>query len=251
VAIGNTAVVARVEKQVSTTNELKTFLSRYFYLCMSLVMAGLVVWGFSRTVEASLFHANPPRPLLLWMHGTAFSTWVVFFTLQSALVRTRRVSVHRFLGWFGAGLATVMVVLGLTTAIVMTRFDTTVLHQQGIDAFLSIPFCDMIIFGACIGMAIYWRKLPEYHRRLIFIASCGLMDAAIGRFAFVFNHNLFYPLLDFLIALGMLRDWTVDGRVHKVYLYALPPIMVLQSLAVYAWRVNPPGWQAITHAILR
>jgi hypothetical protein len=77
VAIGNTAVVTRIHEQTSTTNQLKTFLSRYFYLCMSLVMAGLVVWGFSRTVDASLFHASPPRPLLLWMHGAAFSTWVV------------------------------------------------------------------------------------------------------------------------------------------------------------------------------
>jgi hypothetical protein len=76
------------------------------------------------------------------------------------------------------------------------------------------------------------------------------MDAALGRFDFLFNHSLFYPGLDLLIALGMMRDWVVDGRVHKVYLYALPPIVVLQGLAVYVWRVNPGGWQAITHAIL-
>jgi hypothetical protein len=77
------------------------------------------------------------------------------------------------------------------------------------------------------------------------------MDAAIGRFAFWFDHSLFYPALDFLVVLGMVRDWVVDGRVHKVYLYALPPMIVVQSLAVYAWRVNPVWWQAITHAILR
>jgi hypothetical protein len=108
----------------------------------------------------------------------------------------------------------------------------------------------MIVFGVCIGLAIYWRKRPEYHRRLIFIASCHLMDAAVGRFEFVFNHNLFYPILDLLMVLGMVRDRVVDGRVHKVYLYALPPMIVVQSLAVYAWRVNPVWWQRITHAIL-
>jgi hypothetical protein len=217
---------------------------------MSLAMAGLVVWGFSRTVEASLFHANPPRPLLLWMHGAAFATWVVFFILQSALVRVRKVSVHRFLGWFGAALATAMVVLGVTVAVVMTRFDLSVLHQKGIESFLSIPFVDMIVFGTCIALGIYWRTNPEYHRRLIFIASCMLMDAAIGRFDFWFNHSIFYVGLDLLIALGMLRDWIVDGRVHKVYLYALAPMILLQSLAVYAWRINPPWWQVITNAIL-
>ena len=217
---------------------------------MSLVMAALVVWGFSRTVGNNLFHANPPRPVLLWMHGAAFSTWVIFFIAQSALVRVRKVSVHRFLGWFGAGLATVMVVLGFTAAIVMTRFDTAVLHQKDIDSFLSIPFEDMIVFGSCIALAIYWRKRPEYHRRLLFIATCGLMDAALGRFDFWFNHSIFYAGLDLLIVLGMMRDRVVDGHVHKVYLYALPPIIVLQTLGVYLWRVNPAWWQGMTHAIL-
>jgi hypothetical protein len=250
VASANAAVTARIEKGVSTTKQLKTFLSRYFYLCMSLLMAGLVVWGFSHTVETNLFHANPPRPLLLWIHGAAFSTWIVFFILQSALVRVRKVKWHRFLGWFGAGLATVMVLLGCTIAVIMNRFDSGVLHEQGVQPFLSIPFEDMIIFGTCVGLAIYWRKKPEYHRRLVFIATCQLMDAAIARFDFWYNHSIFYVGLDLLIVAGMMRDWVVDGRVHKVYLYALPPIIILQNLAIYVWKANPAWWQATTHAIL-
>jgi len=141
-------------------------------------------------------------------------------------------------------------VLGIAVAVVMTRFDTVVLKQKGVDAFLSVPFTDMIVFGSCIAMAIYWRKKPEYHRRLIFIASCHLMDAAVGRFDFIFNHSLFHPILDCLIVLGMARDWVVDKRVHKVYLYALPSLIVVQSFAIYAWRINPKWWQAITQAIM-
>jgi hypothetical protein len=120
----------------------------------------------------------------------------------------------------------------------MNRFDAGVLHQKGVEAFLSIPFEDIIAFGTCMALAIYWRKKPEYHRRLVFIATCALMDAAIGRFDFCFDHNLFYPALDLLIVLGMVRDWVVDGRVHKVYLYALPSFIVLQSIAVCAYRAN-------------
>lgn len=249
-AIGNVGLGARVEKEARTTEPLKTFLSRYFYLCMALVMVALVVWGFSNTVGANLFHANPPRPLLLWIHGAAFATWIVFFTLQSALVRVGKVGVHRFLGWFGAGLAVLMVVLGFTIAVVMTRFDAAVLHLKDVDSFLSIPFQDMIVFGTCIALAIYWRTRPEYHRRLVFIATCCLMDAAFGRFDFWYNHSIFYLGLDLLIVLGMVRDWVVDGRVHKVYRYALPLLIVSQSLATYAWRINPRWWQGFTHAIL-
>ncbi len=50
--------------------------------------------------------------------------------------------------------------------------------------------------------------------------------------------------------LGMLRDRLVDGRIHKVYLYTFPAILVVQTFAIYTWRVNPTWWATITHAIL-
>jgi hypothetical protein len=143
-----------------------------------------------------------------------------------------------------------MVVLGITIAIVMTRFDMVQLHQAGVGSFLSIPFYDMIAFGTCLGLAIYWRTKPEFHRRLLFIATCSLMDAPVGRFDFVFNHNLFYLCLDLLMGLGIMRDWIVDRRVNKVYLYALPALIVGQNLAIYLWRVDPAWWRGITHAIV-
>jgi hypothetical protein len=223
---------------------------RYFYFAMSLLLAAIVVTGFKRTVNENLFHPAIPRPFILWIHASAFTAWVIFFIFQSTLVRVRKVSWHRSIGWFGAGLATVMVPLGVATAIVMARFDTVQLHLPGADAFLSIPFYDMIAFGVCIALAIYWRTKPELHRRLIFIATCGLMDAAFGRFAYLFDNNLFFPCLDLLIVLGVARDVLVDRRVHKVYFYALPLLIVGQSLSVYMWRGNPSWWQGITHAIL-
>lgn len=223
---------------------------RYFYFAMSLLLAAIVVLGFKRTINGSLFHPDIPRPFILWIHGAAFAGWVIFFICQSTLVRIHKVSWHRSIGWFGAGLATVMVPLGITTAIIMTRFDTMQLHQSGIDSFLSIPFYDMLAFGVCIALAIYGRTQPELHRRLIFIATCGLMAAPFARFDYLFDHNLIYPSLDLLIVLGVARDLLVDRRVHKVYRYALPLLIVGQSLAVYMWRHNPAWWHGITHAII-
>ena len=244
------AAVPEKKSSTTTVTGRNGIVSRYFYFAMSLVVAAIVVIGFKRTVNDNLFHPAVPRPFILWIHGAAFAGWVIFFICQSTLVRVHKVSWHRSIGWFGAGLATVMVPLGITTAIIMTRFDAVQLHQSGIDSFLSIPFCDMIVFGVCIALAIYWRTKTELHRRLILIATCMLMDAPLGRFDYVFNNNLFYPLLDLLILLGVARDLLVDRRVHKVYLYALPLLIVGQSLAVYMWRHNPSWWQGITHAIL-
>ena len=242
------------EKKLSATTLTgrNGIVQRYFYFAMSLLMAAIVVVGFKRTVNDNLFHPAVPRPFILWIHASAFSGWVIFFICQSTLVRIRKVSWHRSIGWFGAGLATVMVPLGIATAIAMARFDTVRLHQNqsDADAFLSVPFYDMIAFGGCIALAIYWRTKPELHRRLVFIATCGLMDAAVARFDYVFDHNLFFPCLDLLIVLGVGRDLLVDRRVHKVYLYALPLLMMGQTLAVYMWRHNPSWWQGITRVIM-
>src|SRR5579863_1552471 len=245
--VGTTAVA---EKETSTMPRLKGFVNRYFYFSMSLLFATIVVWGFSHTVNESLFHAAPPRPLLLWIHGAVFASWVVFFIAQSTLVRVRKVSRHRFMGWFGAGLATLMVPLGVAIAIVMARFDAVQLHMSDADAFLSIPFYGMIAFAVSIALAIYWRKRPEFHRRLMFVATCGLMDAAFARFDFVYDHHLFFVCVDLLIILGVVRDLVVDGRVHKVYRYALPAVIVGQNFAMYLWRVDPGWWRAVTRPIL-
>jgi hypothetical protein len=240
-------VIARPFKAVTARNGL---LDRYFYFSMSLLIAAIVVWGFSYTIDANLFHPSVPRPFILWAHASAFSAWVVFFIFQSTLVRTHNVKLHKFFGWFGAGLATVMILLGVTTAIVMARFDTYRLHQPGADAFLIVPLYDMVAFGLLIALAVYWRKKTELHRRLIFIATCGLLDAAFGRVDYLFNHGLFFACLDGVILLGVLRDLFVNRRVHKVYLTALPALMVVQAIVTYTWMSSSPWWLRIAHAIL-
>jgi len=222
---------------------------RYFYFAMSLAIAAIVLIGFSRTVNQNLFHPALPRPFLLWVHGAAFSCWAAFYIFQSALVRTHNVKWHRFFGWFGAGLGALMVPLGFTIAVIMGRFDAVQLHQPD-PTFLSIPFYDMVAFGTLVSLAIYWRKKPELHRRLLFIATCSLLDAPFGRFDFVFNNSLFFVCLDLVILLGVARDLVVNRGVHKVYQYALPILIVGQGLTIYLWHGAPAWWVSITHAIL-
>ena len=49
---------------------------------------------------------------------------------------------------------------------------------------------------------------------------------------------------------GVVRDLLVERRVNKLYLYALPVLIVGQSCPVYLWRGDPAWWQGITRAIL-
>ena len=226
------------------------FLRQYFYFCMSLLIAVVAVYGFSHTIGQNLLHASPIPPFILTIHAVVFPGWVLFFILQSALVRSHNVRLHRTLGWFGLALAVVVLVIGYLTATGMDRFALQRLHYAQAPAFLIIQLMDLVCFAVPFALAIYWRRRPEFHRRLMLIASCGLTDAAFGRFPQL--PLAFSPGgVDALILLGILRDLMVDRRVHKVYLYAFPLLIVLQVFCMQTYFHASPWWVRIGTALLR
>lgn len=226
------------------------FLDKYFYFGMSLLIVAVVVYGFSHTVGGNLLHPHEPRPLLLWFHAAVFSSWLIFFTLQSGLVRARKVRLHRTLGWFGAGLGVAIIVFGYAISFVMARYKQTVLHDTDGWRYILIPLLDITCFTVVFSMAIGWRKKPEFHRRLILIASCALTAAAWGRFpSYLLPGPVFYGGVDLLILLGVARDWLVDRRVHPVYRYALPPVIAAQVAVTYIVVANPGWWIRIAQAL--
>ncbi|HEY1253818.1 MAG TPA: hypothetical protein VGF01_03450 [Terracidiphilus sp.] len=228
-----------------------SFLDRYFYFAMSLLSAAAVVAGFSQTVDAGLLHPGIAPPRILWVHGVTFSAWILIFILQSALVRTRNVKWHRTIGWAAATIAAIMVPLGVVTAIRMVHFETYSLHMPHRYAFLAIPFFDISVFGLCMALAIYWRKTPEFHRRLIFFATCGLLVAAFARMdhAYARQHNLSYVGVDLMLALGVCRDLLVNRRIHTVYRIGVPLYYVAQFGVIYLAAIGPEWWVRIGRAI--
>lgn len=227
-------------------------LDQSFYLFMSLLIAAIVVYGFSFTVGRNLFHPAVPRPLILYVHAAVFSGWLVLLFLQSALVRARRVQWHRRLGWFGAALGVAIPVLGTSTAITMGRFNIAKLQSTHAESDLMIPLFDMVAFTTTFALAIYWRKKPEFHRRLVLVATCALSAAAFGRFPqWLLPAQLFYAGVDALILLGVIRDLIVNGRIHPVYLYVLPAFIVGQSVVTYTVFNGLEYWKRIGHTLLQ
>jgi hypothetical protein len=232
----------------------RRLLGRNFYFFMSLLIAAVVFYGFSFTVNRNLVHPTVPRPFILWVHAAFFSGWVLFFILQTGLIRTRKVRWHQRMGYFGAAMGGSMVVLGVTTAIIMTRFDTVQLHQSDAVAFLIVPLFDMLCFATALGLAVYWRKVPEYHRRLMLVATCALTDAAFGRLGpHLLSLGSVWGIVgvDLLIILAMARDLMVTRRVHTVYLYVLPVFVFSQIIVAYTYLHRLPYWIKVAHIILR
>ncbi len=218
---------------------------------MSLLIAATIVYGFSHTVDKNLIHPSPPRPAILYLHAAVFTGWLIFYIFQSLLVRTRNVRLHKQAGWFGVALGVAIPIVGAATSIVMARFNAAQLHSTDAEPFLIVPLFDMVCFTTTFALGIYWRTRPEYHRRLLLIASCALTAAGFGRFpASILPPPFFYAGVDILILLGVVRDLVVNKRIHPIYLYALPAFIASQTFVTYTMTHLSPWWLKIAHALV-
>lgn len=229
---------------------LVAFLNRYFYFSMSLLLAAIVVYVFSQTVNEDLLHASPVPPGILWVHSIVYPGWVLFFIAQSGLVRTRNMRVHRALGWFGVALAVTMVVVGYVTVIDMDRFIRDREHYAPIVPFTIVQLADLPFFAATFAAAILYRRQPEFHRRLMLVTYCSLVGAAFSRFPHM-PIAMTSICAEALVLLGVIRDGIVNHRVHKAYLYTLPVMVVYQNVAIAIYRAAPPWWMHVANWLLR
>jgi hypothetical protein len=157
-----------------------------------------------------------------------FYGWMLLMVVQTALVRSRRIRLHRQLGWFGAADAALIVVFGLWASF----------HQPAPLALEMIGVVSMAGFGTPVVLAILWRRRPAYHRRLLLIGTAVLVNAAFARFpgTYLPNH-FFYVGTDLLIAIGIAHDLLMERKVHVVYRYAMPLLVAAEiAVLVPAWR---------------
>jgi hypothetical protein len=224
-------------------------LDRFYYFILAVIIAAVVVKGFGPTLNERLLHPLTPVPFILYFHAAVFTSWVILFMLQTALIGTRRVKLHRKVGVLGFVLGVTLAITGVATVIVMARFRTQP-HPFGTPS-LAIALNDMAEYSIFFGLAIYWRKKPEFHRRLMFIATCTLTSAAFVRLMPPDSPvEWMYVGVDVLILLGLGRDWIVNKRVHPAYLYGLPAALLGQSLALYLYLSRSPAWLVIAHWLI-
>ncbi len=214
-----------------TTNAPKATATtpRRFYLAMSVMMLALVTYGFSSTIGPGLLHTQRPvrDVILLSIHGVVFYAWMLFVVVQAALVRSRHIRLHRLLGWFGTADAVLVVIMGLWATF----------HQPAPFALGMVGVLSMAGFGIPVALAILWRKLPAYHRRLLLIGTAMLTNAAFARFpgSYLPGH-FFYAGTDLLIAIGVAHDLWKERSVHVVYRYAMPILLVAEiAVLIPAW----------------
>jgi len=229
---------------------------RVFYTSLAAVMALTVLAGFGQTYYFRLLSGTATTlsgggiTPIVHLHGIAFSAWVLLFLVQTLLVASRRVHVHRRLGYASMGLAVTMIVVGLRTAIEAARRGSS---PPGVDSltFLAVPIVDIVLFTGFVSAALLKRRDKEAHKRLMVLAYVSIITAAIARMPGMLPLGpLVFFSVSFLFAVaGMVYDWTSRGRVHRVYVWGGGIIAV--SVPLRLALSETAAWQAFARWVTR
>jgi hypothetical protein len=219
-------------------------------------MALTVFAGFARTFYLRAYFDTPTisgdtvLTPLMQVHGAVFTTWVVLFFVQTALVSSRRVAVHRRLGIAGMLLAAAMVVVGLRIAITAGATGSA---PPGADplAFMVVPLTDMVLFTLFVSTAFVKRRDREAHKRLMLLAYVSIITAAIIRIPGLAR---FGPLLAFglslgFVGLGMAYDRLSRQRIHPVYLWG--GALLLVSIPGRLALSGTNAWHTVAEFLVR
>lgn len=191
-------------------------LERWFFVAAAALAIIIVGVGFAPTYYLRGFgtEALPPNlrvlPFYLHLHGVALTLWFVLYFVQTMLVATGRRDWHRSLGVVG-------VLVGVAV-IVTTSF--ALLQQESVSPVRPplppVPFFlnvgGVLETAVRLACAVYFRRRPEVHKRLMFLTGVPLLGAALSR---VPGATPFVPLLPLALLIALaLRDLVLTRRVH-------------------------------------
>jgi hypothetical protein len=218
---------------------------RFFaWLAGSIVV--LVLVGFARTYYFHSLFGMPDLTMFLHLHGAVMTGWIALFAVQTFLITSNRVPIHRILGVFGAGYAVLVVLMGYTATVLAARREVRT-HSQFVFSVLTVlalELTQMALFASLVAFGVWWRNRSGYHKRLMLLATfCMLPNPIVRLFIWMgFGSNIM--ILGFwtsLVTAVVLTDSIRNRRVHPAFGFGATIIVVFLYLVYFGSRT--PLWQ--------
>ena len=224
---------------VSSASLTYQSVGRWFYASMAVVAMLVSIGSFGPSMIHTGGREGPPTAMMA-AHGVIFFVWLVVFLVQSVLVRTGKLALHRRLGFLSTFLAAAMIVLGYLTTIAMARrgFDLSGDLKIRSDplAGIAFPLLDIFMFAVLFVAAYLYRHRSAVHKRLMLLAVLGALLPAplahlVGHFAFFYDKPLLVPvIIEVFLVPSAIYDRITFGRIHPVSLWIALTIFVLDNL---------------------
>ena len=214
--------------------------ARTFYLAFSGMAVAAVLIGFSTTYFIPGPRGTLNIPWMVHLHGWTAMAWVVFLVAQVMLVRSGRSRLHRQAGKAAVPLGIGVWASGIAVGVWVVDRD---LPDQGDFAYESLAgtIISLSMFLALVVAALLLKRRPDWHKRLMLLATIVVLWPAFFRFRhlmpFVPRPELLLGLLlaDLPILIAAVRDRVRWGRVHPVWAYVGSAVFVEQLAEVLAF----------------
>ena len=225
--------------------------SRWFYVGMTVLVILINVVAFGPSIVDPSARTVPlPLGAIDLAHSVVSVTWLLVFLSQVTLVATGRSALHRQLGVAGVVLSIAFIVLSWFVLVEGARrgFDLSgdlVPRGTSVEpgAFLA-PASGLVPLGAFVGAAVWYRRRPALHKRLMIMALLTSMGAPVAHLlghwpAFAPYTLIGSPVIAFFPAI---HDRVWEGRIHPLSLWGglvvafYFPVFVFTVGATAAWR---------------
>jgi len=221
--------------------------------CLMLINTILVERTIEREGLWERLSAEDLRALtpLFHVHGLVFTCWIVLYAAQTVLIARHRIGLHRRLGVAGAGLAVLLVLVGLATTVQVVR--NVVAGGPGLSLpLLPIPLGTMGVFAMLATAGILYRRRPETHRRLMLVATSSLLVAAISRLPLAIiqaSPVAWFVGTDLFVLAGAGYDLASRRQIHSAYVWGGLLLVLSQLLE---WLIGQTdAWLAVASWLAR
>jgi hypothetical protein len=244
--IGHTTVKEAVDRRV---------FDRRMFLVAAVLFPLLILAGFSRTYYLRGLFDVPALPsLIVHVHGLLMTAWVALFVTQVWLISSKRVRVHQRLGFTGIWLAALILPVGFFTAVRAAKYGSASTPPGPSPlGFLIVPLLDLVMFTIFFGAAIYYRKKPAEHKRLMLLTAINFLPPALGRIP-IASLQAAGPLwfFGFPLALALsclaLDRWHY-GRMNKVFVVGIA--LLFGGYVARLALLGNPTWLALAAVLTR
>lgn len=205
---------------------------RAMFTMAAVVSALVVLTGFARTYYAKTAFGTPELSTLLHLHGVVMTAWFTMFAVQVGLVESRRVALHRKLGVYGAVVAVLVLVVGTTTGIVSAAEGRSPPGAPPPLVFLAVPIGDMVFFAILVSAGLLMRRRTDWHKRLMTVATLGILTAAIARIPIdalrAGGLPAFFGATDVILIAFIGWDTWRHRRLHPAFAWGLAAVILSQ-----------------------
>lgn len=204
--------------------------------------------GFWASYFGPLLAGTVDAPTIVHFHASVYVGWLAIFIAQTVLAATGRVAVHIKLGTFAIGYGVLVIVTGFAVAFAMFALRVRAGSVAEAQGRLLGPLLDMFVFAPLFAAAIYYRRKPELHKRLMIVATTALLIAAVGRMPFLGQPRsllLLHLIWIAPILVAMAHDFWRRRGVHAVYVLGILLLLVEGPALRIVARTSEP-WQRVS-----